>query len=169
MGACCFIGHRKINETEELKNGIYKIIENLIVSKNVNTFLFGSKSQFNSFCHDVVTKLKEKYPHIKRIYVRAVYEYIEDDYRECLLEHYEDTYYPPKITNSGRSSYVERNQEMIDKSDYCVFYYDANYLPPRRKYSKRNLTDYQPKSGTSLAYDFAQRKKKTIFNIFPTE
>ena len=116
-----------------------------------------------------MTELKGKYPHIKRVYVRAVYEYIEDFYRKCLLEYYDDTYYPPKIKNSGKSSYIERNQEMIDKSDYCVFYYDENYLPPRRKQSKRNVTDYQPKSGTKIAYDYAQRKKKTIFNLFTKE
>ena len=41
---CCFFGHRKINETEELKNRLYEIIENLIVNEKVDTFLFGSKS-----------------------------------------------------------------------------------------------------------------------------
>ena len=65
---CCFFGHRKIDETEELKNNLYEIIENLIVNEKVDTFLFGSKSQFDDLCHKIVTDLKEKYPHIKRIY-----------------------------------------------------------------------------------------------------
>ena len=59
--ACCFFGHRKIDETEELKNNLCGIIENLIVNENVDTFLFGSKSQFDDFCHKTVTELKEKY------------------------------------------------------------------------------------------------------------
>ena len=140
-----------------MERELFTIIENLIVNVNVDTFLFGSKSEFNSFCHDIVTKLKERHSHIQRIYVRAVYEYIDDFYRECLLEYYDDTYYPEKITNSGKASYVERNREMIDRSDYCIFYYDENYLPPKRKYSKRSVTDYQPKSGTKLAYDYSLR------------
>ena len=86
----CFIGHRTINETEELKSKIIEIIEKLIVDENVDTFLFGSKSRFNSLCQEAVTKMKEKHPHIKRIYVRAEYPYISDDYKKYLLENYED-------------------------------------------------------------------------------
>ena len=64
---CCFFGHRTINETEELKSKLYEIIKKLIVDKNVDTFLFGSKSRFNGLCLETVTEIKEKYPHIKRV------------------------------------------------------------------------------------------------------
>ena len=67
---CCFFGHRKIDEMAELKNKLYEIIENLIVNERIDTFLFGSKSAFDDLCHKITTELKEKYPHIKRIYVR---------------------------------------------------------------------------------------------------
>ena len=69
---CCFIGHREIYETEALKLNIKSIIEQLIISDNIDTFLFGSKSCFNDLCYDVVTELQSKYPHIKRIYVTGV-------------------------------------------------------------------------------------------------
>ena len=165
---CCFFGHRKIDETEELKNKLSEIIENLIVNENVDTFLFGSKSQFDDLCHKIVTELKEKYPHIRRVYIRSAFQHIPDWYEDSLLEYYEETYFPEKIENSGRASYVERNQEMINKSDFCVVYYDENYLPPRRKNSRRDLTDYQPKSGTKVAYDYAVRKRKEIINVMIT-
>ena len=83
-----------------------------------------------------------------------------------MLERYEDTYFPEKMSNAGKASYVERNQEMINKSGFCVVYYDENYLPPRRKNSRRELTDYQPKSGTGVAYSYAVKKKKVIINVF---
>ena len=162
---CCFFGHRKIDETAELKNKLCGIIENLIVNEKVDTFLFGSKSQFDDLCHEIVTDLKEKYTHIKRIYVRSAYQHIPDWYEDSLLKHYEDTYYPEQIKNSGRASYVERNQEMINHSKFCVVYYDENYLPPRRRNSKSDLTDYQPKSGTKVAYDYAMKKGKIIINV----
>ena len=164
LRTCCFFGHRKINETELLKNKLYNSIENLIVNQNVTTFLFGSKSGFDKLCLKTVTELKEKYPHIKRIYMRAAYQHIDDSYKNYLLESYEDTYYPSHLENSGKASYVERNQEMINQSKYCVIYYDENYLPKRRKNSKRDLDDYQPKSGTKIAYDYSVRKGKTIIN-----
>ena len=61
---------------------------------------------------------------------------------------------------------MERNREMIDKSEFCVVYFDENYTPPRRKNSKRDVCDYQPKSGTKIAYEYAVRKKVKIVNVF---
>ena len=74
---CCIFGHRVIRESEELKARLRDTIEKMIVSEKVDTFLFGSKSQFNDLCLDLVSKIKEKYPHVKRIYVRAEYPHIE--------------------------------------------------------------------------------------------
>ena len=80
----------------------------------------------------------------------------------CVDEEFE---HKTKYT-SGKASYVERNQAMIDNSDYCIFYYNENYKPQPRKQSKRDITYYQPKSGTGLAYNYAKQKKKEIINIF---
>lgn len=111
---CCFFGHRKIEATENLRNAVLDVIEELITDCNVHTFIFGSKSEFNDLCLDIVTELKEKYPHIKRSYVRAAYADVNEDYTMYLLESYEDTYFPEKIRGAGKASYVERNQEMIN-------------------------------------------------------
>ena len=164
---CCFVGHRKIAKSSELREKILNTIENLIVNENVNSFFFGSKSEFNDYCYEIATELKEKYPHIKRVYVRSAFQHIPDWYEDSLLEHYEDTYFPEHMAKAGRASYVERNQEMINKSDFCVFFYDENYLPPRRKNSRKDLFDYQPKSGTGVAYEYAMKKKdKQVINVF---
>ena len=166
LHTCCFFGHRKIDKTPELIERLTKEIEVLIIEKDVNAFYFGSKSEFDDLCHNVVTELKVKSPHIKRIYVRSAFQHIPDWYEDSLLQHYEDTYFPEHMEKAGKASYVERNQEMINQSDYCIVYYDENYLPPRRKNSRRDLTDYQPKSGTAVAYEYAVKKKKEIINIF---
>ena len=164
--ACCFFGHRKIKETPELTERLEKEIEVLILEKEVSTFYFGSKSEFDDLCHKVVTGMKEKYPNINRIYVRSAFQHIPDWYEDSLLKHYEGTYFPEHMENAGKASYVERNQEMINKSYYCIVYYDENYLPPRRKNSRRDLFDYQPKSGTAVAYDYAVKKGIYIKNVF---
>ena len=83
---CCFFGHRKITGAEDLEIKIYEIMEKLILQNGVDTFLMGSKSEFDRLCRKVVSRLKEKYPHIKRIYVRAEYPYINEDYESYLLE-----------------------------------------------------------------------------------
>ena len=151
---CCFFGHRKINETEELKVQVYEVIERLIVDEKVDTFLFGSKSRFDSLCLELVTKLKEKHPHIKRVYVRAEFPIISDSYKAYLLEQYEDTYYPERIVGSGRAVYVERNYEMIHNSRFCIIYYDEEGAPTTRK------------SGTKIALEYAIKHKKEIINCY---
>ena len=70
------------------------------------------------------------------------------------------------MSGAGKAVYVKRNCHMIDKSSVCVVFYDENYLPARRKQSRRDLFDYQPASGTGIAYQYAVKKKKKIINIF---
>lgn len=150
---CCFIGHRTINETNELKHKLSVNVERLITEKNVDTFLFGSKSRLNSLCLELVTKLKEKYPHIKRIYVRAEFPVINDEYLIYLLKFYDDTYYPEKLLGAGRAAYVERNYEMIDQSRFCFFYYDRANAPTTCK------------SGTKIALNYAIKKGREIMTF----
>ena len=151
---CCFFGHRNIIETEELKAQLTETVEKLITEEKVDTFLFGSGSSFNSLCLDLVTQIKEKYPHVKRIYVRAEFPYITDQYLAYLLKSCDDTYYPEKILGAGRAAYVERNYEMINKSKYCIVYYDEQCAPSTRR------------SGTKIALDYAVKKDRKII-LFP--
>ena len=150
---CCFIGHREINMTDELKEKLCVVIERLIVDENIDIFLFGSKSQFDDLCYDVVTEIKKKYPHIKRIFVRAEYPYIDESYVAYLLKSYEDTYFPKSVLGAGKASYVKRNCEMIENSRFCIVYYKEDYTPKGRK------------SGTKIAFDYAEKKKKTIIRF----
>ena len=143
----CFFGHRKIPKNEEINNRVLETVESLIINENADTFLLGSKSEFNELCKKILCNLKEKYPHIHRIYVRAEFPYIGEDYKNYLLHWCDDTYYPERMIDAGKAAYVERNYEMIDKSDICVVYFKKDYSPPRRKNSRRDLFDYQPKSG----------------------
>ena len=148
---CCFLGHREINETEELRQQLRCIAEKLILEEQVDTFLFGSKSQFNSLCHEEVSKLKEKYPDIKRVYVRVEFPMINDSYMDYLLESYEETYFSPRAVGAGRQRYVERNQDMIDKSEFCVVYHMDTYVPKNRK------------SGTKIAIKYAPSGKRKLY------
>ena len=164
--SCCVFGHRKIDKSPEFVDKLTHTIEILITDNDVTDFYLGSKSEFDDLCHKVITELKNKYPHIKRIYVRSAFQHIPVWYEDSLLEHYEATYFPEHMEKAGKAFYVERNQEMINQSKFCVVYYDENYAPPRRRNSRLDLTDYQPKSGTKVAYDYAVRKKCEIRNLF---
>ena len=152
--SCCVFGHRKIEGEKELKEKLTKIIEELIIFQNVDTFYLGSKSDFDTLCRKVLSKLKKKHPHIKRVYVRAEYPYISKSYEKYLLKNCEETYFPETALNSGRAVYVIRNFEMIDKSEFCIVYFKEDYLP-----------ESKTKSGTKIAYNYATEKKRTIINL----
>ena len=177
---CSFFGHRSIDVTEELRQKVSIIISELIVKREVTTFLFGSRSNFVELCHTVIDELKQVYPNIKRIAYtckgeacileseRVRWEGIYAGMQKknmrllCVDEEYE---HKTKFC-SGKAGYVERNRAMIDDSDYCIFFYDECYKPKMRRYSKHSLGYYQPKSGTRLAYEYANKKCKNVINVF---
>ncbi len=159
---CCFIGHRKIEVTEELRAVVYETVEWLINRYHIGTFLFGSRSEFDALCLEVVTELKEKHPHIRRVYVRAEYPCIREQYKTYLMRTYDDTYYPDAILGAGRAAYVERNRHMIDHSAFCVFYYDEKYTPLSRQIRRRAISQ---RSGTEEAYAYAKRHGKAVVNV----
>ena len=150
----CFIGHRTIENGDALFPLLKETISDLI-NKGATTFLFGSMSEFDDLSLRAVTELKKEHLNIKRIDVRAAYQHIDKAYENYLLKFYEETYFPPKIENAGKYSYVERNREMIDNSEYCIFYYNESYTLQ----TGRN-------SGTKNAYLYAIKKKKQIINMY---
>ncbi len=166
---CSFFGHRKININNNLNQKIYLCIENLIVNYNVKMFLFGSKSDFNDYCHFVVSGLKQKYSNIKRVCYtcksegcalesqRQEYEtfYLRYVNKEVYLLTFEEEHEHKTKYTANKASYVKRNQAMIDDSDICVFYYNKNYVPSSKT-----------KSGTKIAFEYAIKKKKCIINLF---
>ncbi len=150
-----FIGHRDIEIDKSFYQWLKEYLLYLIDSNEVNTFLFGSKSQFDTICLKAVTELKEIRPHIKSVYVRAEYQYINEDYKNYLLTIYDETYMPDSVKLAGKASYVKRNFYMIDISDICIFYYDENYVQTMNA-----------RSGTKIAYHYAVSKQKSIINLF---
>lgn len=160
----CFIGHKTIEKTEELIASLRETITALI-RKGVTTFLFGSMSEFDKLSWEIVTEIQHTHPYIKRVYVRANYEYIEASYEKYLLQLYEETYFPKKIENAGKYSYIERNYEMIDRSTYCIFYYNENYVALSQQKSKHSLFTVR-RSGTKTSYQYAIQKGKVIINLY---
>lgn len=162
---CCFIGHRKINDTPALRQRLQGILADLIENGTVN-FIFGDHSAFNDLCYNLVTEYKEKHPEIKRIKFRKDYGATDDYTMQFLADGYEENICPNGVDRAGRASYVERNQAMIRESDICIFYYDENYLPSGRQSDRQNLSYGQPNSGTALAFHEAKEKHKTVINCF---
>lgn len=166
--SCCFIGHRKITISKKLKTNLINILKNLITQKNVKNFLFGDRSAFNNFCLDIVSNLKDEFPFIKLIsypsndwYRGEEKENVEFNKRVLnnIIIEFDDYKY---LDYYGKFSYVQRNEKMINDSDFCIFYYDVNYKP--QKNNQLNLSIIR-KSGTEVALNYAKQKNKKIINI----
>lgn len=162
-----FIGHRKLQFDNGFRIQLKELLLSLIDNRNADTFLFGSRSDFNDLCLEVVTEIQKERPDIKRVYVRAEYPYINKAYENYLLGSYDATYIPENVIDAGKAAYVERNFHMIDKAGLCIFYYDGNYKPPLKPATRGRITREQPNSGTKVAYEYATSKRKEILNLFP--
>ncbi len=175
--ACCFIGHRRLQDKETVLLRVRQTVKMLVFEKGVRLFLFGSKSEFDDLCHLAVTELQGVCPDLLRINYPCKSEYAvrkeekakqEEGWSRLLKQevHFKDydaVRQSERIYNAGKAAYVERNRKMIDDSDFCVFFYTETYQPTpnaRRPSSK--------KSGTLLAYDYALQKKKEIYNLADT-
>lgn len=148
---CCVIGHRDVYKTDDLKKYVELVFKNLI-QNGTDEFLIGSRGAFNDMALSCLRNLKTIYPNKFRIvYVRAEYEYIDDDYKKYLLAKYDDTFMPDCVKNAKKAVYIKRNQYMIDNSDVCVLYCNI---------------EKSGESGTLLSYIYAVKKNKTVINIY---
>ena len=66
----CFIGHRKVEVTEELRSALCALLLELI-REGATDFLFGDHSQFNDLCYDAMTELRQDYPRLRRVKLRT--------------------------------------------------------------------------------------------------
>ena len=105
-----FIGHRKLQFDNGFRQQLKELILSLIDDRNADTFLFGSRSDFNNLCLEVVTEIQKERPNIKRVYVRAEYPYINKDYEDYLLGSYDATYIPENVIEPATRGRITREQ-----------------------------------------------------------
>lgn len=120
---CCFIGHRTIEESEELFTLLRGTIKRLILEEGVRYFLFGSRSEFDDLCHHIVTEFQQEFPNIVRVaYTRRSEYAVKAEEKEKMerswasvlktevkLKDYDAEVQSDRVFSAGKASYVERN------------------------------------------------------------
>ena len=147
---CSVFGHGEIEITEELKEKIYITIEKLIIN-GCEYFYFGGFGMFDDLCYKIVSELKLKYSHIKRIFCLSDPRHLRINKRPKWLreESYEDFVYLNLEFDWWYKRIYFRNCAMINKSDVVLFYVEK-----------------REKSGAYKAYKYAKQKKKEIINLY---
>lgn len=140
MKICTFCGHSQITEHAKVKVWFEKVIENLI-NDDFDVFYLGGYGDFDNLCCSILTKLKEKYPHIKRVFVTP---YIDKDFDK---NSYDESYYPSLENVPKKFAISKRNEKMVEQSDVVVAYVIYSW------------------GGASKTLEFAKRKKKHIINF----
>ena len=93
------------------------------MDEDVKYFLFGSRSEFDDLCHQIVTDYQKEYPHIVRVaYTRRSEYAVKKDEKEKMekswssllktdvkLKDYDAEVQSEKVYSAGKASYVERN------------------------------------------------------------
>ncbi len=150
MKSCAFFGHRNIEQVEEMAERVTKEVEKLIVTGEYDTFYFGGFGEFDEICYNVVTKLKEKYPFIKRIFCLSDPRHQRENKRPQWLRHknYEEFVYFDLKNSWWYTRIYYRNIEIIDRSDYIIFY----------------VTE-QKNSGSRKAMNYARKTNKEFRNL----
>ena len=145
---CSIFGHREFKVDNEFLSILQNCIENLIQNENVDVFIFGSKSMIYIYCWHIIEKLKQKYPFVKTIVVNCFGELKNNS-----IMRFDETI--NFKNSSNKYLYIERNHFMIDMSDMVLFYFNPCYSPKTKT-----------RSGTHLAYNYALKNNKKIYNIF---
>ena len=144
-----FVLHKKVDDIYlEMKKKLKEVLSRLIEEENAETFLLTNKSFFDYFCLHTLTDLKRYYPLIKRVLVKARYEYDKDFDEAYLLTEYDELYTPEK------GCYSNRYHIMVDKCDILVTYYEGDYKLLKGK-----------AAGTKNAVEYALKENKRIINL----
>ena len=138
-----FCGHSKINRTEDFSQWLDMILPSFIEG-GAATFYLGGYGVFDGLSASALRKQKKTYPHIELILVLA---YLN---REIDASHYDDTTYPPLEKVPPRYAIVKRNEWMVCESDVVISGVTHSW------------------GGAAKTLEFAQRKKKVIFQ-YPTQ
>ena len=150
MGKSCSVfGTNKMVITDELKERLYNVFIDLL-EKDFKVFYFGGFSEFDDICYQIITKLKEQYTDIHRIFCVADPRWERPSKRPKWLndEAYEEIVYLDLAYDYWYTRIYYRNCEIINQSDYIVFYAPENNS-----------------SGAYKSLKYAKTKKKEFINL----
>lgn len=133
---CAFFGHRTIDR--DISGKVEAAIREAITKYGVTTFLCGNKGAFDLLAAGTAHRLKQEFPTIEVLFVRAYFPKTG----EQLEEIYDDSIYPDGLeTVPRRFAISERNRWMAKHCDCAITYiihtyggaYEASRLLDRQK------------------------------------
>lgn len=157
MKSACFTGHRNLScDIEDLKAGLYNVLERAIKSAGIMEFYNGGAVGFDLLSAQIVLKLRELYPEVKlhMILPCSPKEQSKDWSNAqktsyfCVLEQ-ADTI--EQISDYYYDGCMKvRNTRLVELADCCFCYLDTR----------------KQRSGTAQTVRMAQRKNIMVVNFY---
>ncbi len=142
-----FCGHSNFRGNEEQKLKVLEILEREVGMHNADLYL-GGYGGFDEFAYECCKAYKESYPNVSLIFITP---YITDSYQRnrltALKAKYDRIFYPDIENRPLKFAISYRNQWMVEESDLVICAINHDW------------------GGAFQTYQYAKRKKKTIFNI----
>ncbi len=141
----CFAGHRESWHCLNIQKKLYSTLENLIL-QGYYIFYHGAHGDFDKLCLEILSLLKDVYPHLKIYKILTHYAYTKSKnelpkiYEDSILPELESVYYKAKIT--------KRNEWIIEHSDILISH-----------------IEHTINSGAYNMYKYAQKLNKTIIEL----
>ncbi len=140
---CSFFGHK--DAPQSIYPQIKGSIEQLIIQRNIYSFMVGNNGRFDSMVLKALREMKEKYPHIC---YNVVLAYIPSDKNEHELYDPSETLIPDGIeARPKRFAISYRNRWMVQKSNVVLCYITRSW------------------GGAVQFVQYAQRQGKDIVNL----
>ncbi len=148
--SCSFFGHSNISQDKEVERKLLILIEKLIVEEGYNLFYFGGFGDFDTICYKVVSALRQKYKHVKRVFCLTEEKYLSPSKRPKWLqeEEYEEFIYFTLENNYWYKRIYFRNCEIIKRSELIIFF-----------------VKNEGESGARKALNYAIKTRKKMINI----
>jgi len=125
---CCFAGHSKLYNLDEIYHNLVNLIERLILEENISEFWVGNYGDFDKLSAKAVRNLKRKYTDIQ---LNLIIPYLTSDInenREIYYQKYDKVLMAdlPERTPK-RFQILKCNEYMVDKSDFLICYVKNNF------------------------------------------
>lgn len=141
-----FCGHSKASFSNKEILALRNFLENKIENEGANIFYLGEFGDFDNLCYSVLKSLKNKYKHIKLVFITP-YLYPSYSKAKYATEKYDEIIFPPLETVPKRFAISKRNEWMVDNADFVVAYVKLSF------------------GGAAQMLAYAKRKRKQNINI----
>lgn len=119
---CAFFGHRTVDT--DISDALHDAIRKAITEYGVRTFCCGNKGEFDRMAAKTAFQLKQEFPDIEIIYVRAYLPKSGEKLPEC----YDASIYPEGLEDvPKRFAVSRRNMWMARNCDMAIAYVNHTY------------------------------------------